>query len=567
MDKIKTVKIKNPDGSISEETYTISIDARNVDMDNGKDLQDTVGIINVDTDGSISEQLSNLNEDTTNLNIDIKKKAYFFNTVADMKNASLKNGDYVYTLGFHEINDGGASSYQIIRDTDITFIDEKSIIKINNSNLVAILNIDKDSVVPEQFGAYGDNSHDDVEAIQACIDYAVAHHYEINLLRKTYKVNSSIILRNNNPNINGNNGKIYSDYTGRIITMASGTRLLDCTIQNLTIQGNDSTNGDNVGLYFIGYHSLFKNINVSHCAIGIKSDTAGFSANLVGNFFEDIQIRYCNTYSMYISGNNKSTDYYISNCVFGGNVSQCHLYCGSAIGYKINNIHVWGDCPVAFRFSDTGRTFISGVYLEGYNNTAFSFHLARDLEISNFTIKTTNSNTTVFNIPQSAANYPKSVSMSNIYIDNGNELENITLFSGDNMAPVNVNLSNFVVMGTSKYIYKQSTNTSLSIKDNTFKIFANTSIDFTKYPTLLSFLTSREIVFPNSRAVISGYRYQGYFSDMPTMSEGQFTLTIDYGQNVTYSSFELFNHSANVKNLWKGYYDGTEIKWIKIQYQ
>ena len=34
MDKIKTVKIKNPDGSVSEETYTISVDAKNVDMEN-----------------------------------------------------------------------------------------------------------------------------------------------------------------------------------------------------------------------------------------------------------------------------------------------------------------------------------------------------------------------------------------------------------------------------------------------------------------------------------------------------------------------------------------------------
>jgi ribonuclease BN (tRNA processing enzyme) len=58
MDKIKTVKIKNPDGSVSEESYTISVDARNVDMDNGKDLQDTIGTIDIDTDGNIAEQLS-----------------------------------------------------------------------------------------------------------------------------------------------------------------------------------------------------------------------------------------------------------------------------------------------------------------------------------------------------------------------------------------------------------------------------------------------------------------------------------------------------------------------------
>ena len=62
MDKIKTVKIKNPDGSVSEETYTISVDAKDVDMKNGKDLQDTVGDINVDRDGNIAEQLKDIIE-------------------------------------------------------------------------------------------------------------------------------------------------------------------------------------------------------------------------------------------------------------------------------------------------------------------------------------------------------------------------------------------------------------------------------------------------------------------------------------------------------------------------
>lgn len=62
MDKIKTVKIKNPNGSVSEETYTISVDAKDVDMKNGKDLQDTIGDINIDRDGSIAEQLKNIIE-------------------------------------------------------------------------------------------------------------------------------------------------------------------------------------------------------------------------------------------------------------------------------------------------------------------------------------------------------------------------------------------------------------------------------------------------------------------------------------------------------------------------
>lgn len=60
MNKIKTVKIKEENGSVSEESYTISVDAKNVDMSNGKDLQHTIGTINVDDDGSIAEQLKNI---------------------------------------------------------------------------------------------------------------------------------------------------------------------------------------------------------------------------------------------------------------------------------------------------------------------------------------------------------------------------------------------------------------------------------------------------------------------------------------------------------------------------
>lgn len=168
MDKIKTVKIKNEDGSVSEETYTISVDARNVDMDNGKDLQDTIGTINVDIDGNISRQLKYLNENVNNLNIDIKKKAYFFNTIADMKNADLKIGDYVCTLGYYIANDGGAGEYQIISGN---YIDDGGIYHQLNNNLFAKL-IANEEINVKQFGAYGDKNHDDTEAIQKAFTYS-----------------------------------------------------------------------------------------------------------------------------------------------------------------------------------------------------------------------------------------------------------------------------------------------------------------------------------------------------------------------------------------------------------
>lgn len=193
MDKIKTVKIKELDGSISEETYTISVDARNVDMENSKNLQETIGTINVDIDGNIAEQLKDIKDNKVNIvdivnnlesdeiqkplsakqgkilktNIDelydnIDKKTYYYDTVADMKaDIKLKAGDMAVTLGYYEPNDGGRSEYRIISST------ERYAETLDN-NLKAELII-KEEVHPEQFGAYGDGIHDDTEVIEYII--------------------------------------------------------------------------------------------------------------------------------------------------------------------------------------------------------------------------------------------------------------------------------------------------------------------------------------------------------------------------------------------------------------
>ena len=246
MDKIKTVKIKNEDGSISEESYTISVDAKNVDMDNGKDLQDTIGNINIDEDGSVAEQLkkyknydadiailyNNVNnlkdvddeieddiidlqvnkvnkEDIVNnlesfsdnkvlsanqgriLGQDINKKVYYFNTIADMKNADLKENDYVSTLGYHTVNDNGAGNYVIVSG-DYTS-DNGSYHQLNN-NLFAKLII-KDVVNVKQFGAYGDKTHDDYEAFVNSIAYCDAiNNYTLYVPTGDYKINTNLVI-------------------------------------------------------------------------------------------------------------------------------------------------------------------------------------------------------------------------------------------------------------------------------------------------------------------------------------------------------------------------------------
>lgn len=62
MDKIKTIKIKNIDGTLEPGVVYIATDANLVDMTNGKNVQAVIGNINPDTDGSIEQQLKELKQ-------------------------------------------------------------------------------------------------------------------------------------------------------------------------------------------------------------------------------------------------------------------------------------------------------------------------------------------------------------------------------------------------------------------------------------------------------------------------------------------------------------------------
>ena len=121
MNKIKAVKIKEEDGSLSDESYIIAADAVNIDMDNGENLQDTVGNIDIDQDGNIARQLKNANRNLSELNIAIEKKPYYYNTTIDMLNDSdLKVGDMCVTSGYYEINDGGGATFIVSSTRDLS---------------------------------------------------------------------------------------------------------------------------------------------------------------------------------------------------------------------------------------------------------------------------------------------------------------------------------------------------------------------------------------------------------------------------------------------------------------
>lgn len=280
MDKIKTVKIKNEDGSISEESYTISVDARNVDMDNGKELQETIGTIDIDTDGSIAEQLENLNDNVNDLNIDIKKKAYFFDTVADMKNANLKVGDYACTLGYYEPNDGGAAQYKIKTTSNNYY-------EILNNGLKAELVIDNNTINVKQLGVYGDNIHDDTQIIQNAINLSI-NKYKVYIPDGNYKITQTL-----------------KTYANNIIEMSENTYLNINNIDGLYVDGNSTIKGGNI----------VTSENYSHVAITMLPTSVTKFDEKIGGLF-NLSIKNKTPYSIgsiaisfdFIDNNNVSFD-------------------------------------------------------------------------------------------------------------------------------------------------------------------------------------------------------------------------------------------------------------------
>ena len=93
-----------------------------------------------------------------------------FNTVQDMKQATnLKNNSYVKTFGFYTENDGGGSIYHIRNVLTTDNVNEKNIIALNNTSLIAELVITNELNI-KQIGAHGDNQTNDSEFIQFAVD-------------------------------------------------------------------------------------------------------------------------------------------------------------------------------------------------------------------------------------------------------------------------------------------------------------------------------------------------------------------------------------------------------------
>ena len=303
MNKVKTIKVKNEDGSISEESYAIAADALNIDMANGKNVQETIGTIDVDKDGDIAAQLNKkinksdiidnldstdankvlsakqgkvLNEAVAAANSDIKKKIYYFNTIVDMKAANLQVGDTCQTLGYYEANDGGASLYKIVDDnTLVDAIDNSFIIQINDK-LVAELIIDSE-INAIQLGCDKTGTNDNTDIINNAINKLTKNGKTIYFPDGQYNITQ--IVMKSNVSLKGESKQtiLYntSDIQDTILIKGVGSDYVsNFTIENFTITSREQTSYENdtragINIYLSRSFNL-KELDILHFKYGIK---------------------------------------------------------------------------------------------------------------------------------------------------------------------------------------------------------------------------------------------------------------------------------------------------------
>ena len=250
-----------------------------------------------------------------------------YDTVSDMKAAvNLVDGSYARTLGYHAKNDNGGGLYKIRSITNDDVVDEGLIIALADDDLIAELIINEDTVKPEQFGAYGDATHDDTLALRKAIQ--TGKHV---FLTKNYYITASIIsdisdlyLKLSGLNKNKLTRNVDDDCYSAIV-MAEGVEVFEditnvygfITGVNFVTTDRTENNAYKTGAVFSG--CTLKGVEFSECCVArighFLYDTKVMQVTRIDTctFLNIHNFAYCTDYNT-----GSFIDSYISNCYING---------------------------------------------------------------------------------------------------------------------------------------------------------------------------------------------------------------------------------------------------------
>ena len=316
-----------------------------------KELQDYVVhyFDNLDVQDEINNKLDEMAEDGTLQEIITAyiqaNVAWTFDTVADMKaSTNLIAGSFAQTLGFHAIGDGGNAIYKI---SDEGTADEASIIAVGALKAHLVITGD---IKPEQFGAYGDGTHNDSTAFIKCLDYVKSLESTLN----NEVIGETIVLTN--------------DYLIDKISIPQGMALVRMIGKKARIRtGGFTFNGST------GWKVRFEGIIFDHCETPIDFDYR----NLEYGRYEIVDCIFRTCTGTAINVERRSCQVSIEKCTFRGCAKSVYANDVDMLIFKDNwlectNDNPWGDNHYDIeQYAPNEGTMIieNNMFIPGYTQT------------------------------------------------------------------------------------------------------------------------------------------------------------------------------------------------------
>ena len=226
-----------------------------------------------------------------------------YDTVAALAAAeNLANGSIAKTLGMISYSDGLGAFYKIRTITNVDVIDGYNLIAITNDPTLVAERLLTGFVTPEMFGAVGDGTTNDYDALQAFLAYPIKD----KRLKAgvTYAIEGALTPASNTT-IEGNGAtikRINATVNNRVLYVdAWGTTKENIFINNVVFDGDkDNATQSLTPLvnFYTGNEGVLKNIVLSNCAIqnvaghgiGCYNDN---STTPVKTSFQCVEIKNC----------------------------------------------------------------------------------------------------------------------------------------------------------------------------------------------------------------------------------------------------------------------------------
>lgn len=306
---------------------------------------------NLDVQEEINNKLDDMVEQGTLQEIIadyLNSKAIFgYDNINDMKiSTNLINGSFAKTLGYYEKNDGGQSLYKIREITNQDIVDEKTIIALNNQNLIAELIIGNVLNI-KQFGAKGDNETDETDIINSAINFCNNNKKSLYFPKGTYIISSGL-------------NKLITDFNlygdGKYNTIIKLISDINVDVFNLENQYNIYIH--DIGIITDKYtpNEIFNETTLQQRAIN--------TLHCYQCIFENIDIRgfFQGIGQGYYSWINKIVNSTIAYCTVGI-IGRG----GESNSYNLDNVNV-EFCNTAVQFSDGFGNSLHNCCIENNNN-------------------------------------------------------------------------------------------------------------------------------------------------------------------------------------------------------